>query len=344
MTEDNPLNQPQEIPFEKVVSALLDDQQVLDPRYLYPLSDLSGSDLRKLWEIWDEIDLDRRRGMMEDLERLTETNTLLSFENIFRRALKDRDDQVRFFAARAIEAFDTDDLIPDFLEILEEDQSADVRAVTASILGKYIYRGELDKISSEDQNQIEEALLTILESDQPDRVRQSALEAMGYSPRPEAHREIEKAYQSGVPEWMASALFAMGRSFDHRYDELVLDNLQHTSPEIRREAVRACGELYLEDAVPVLVDLLDDLGDVRRAAIWALSQIGGEEAGPAINQLLDLSVSEEEYILIQEALERLSFLDEGVSMPLFDLPLDENDHDFSEFEDDFDDEDAYWYS
>jgi HEAT repeat protein len=344
MSEENPLKPPQDIPFDEVISALLDDQQVLDPRYLYPLSDLSGSELRRLWEIWGEIELSRRRGMMEDLERLTETNTLLSFESIFRRALNDRDDQVRFFAARAIETFDTDDLIPDFLEILAEDQSADVRAVTASILGKYIYRGELDKISSQDQEQIEDALLTVLDSDQPDRVRQSALEAMGYSPRPEAHREIQKAYQSGEPAWIASALFAMGRSFDHRYDEMVLEHLQHTSPEIRREAVRACGELYLEDAVPVLLDLLDDLGEVRRAAIWALSQIGGEEAGPAISQLLEGNVSEEEYGLIQEALERLSFLDEGVTMPLFDLPLDEEDQNYVEFDDDFDDEDAYWYS
>jgi hypothetical protein len=135
MSEENPLNQPREIPFEEVISALLDDQQVLDPRYLYPLSDLSGSELRKLWDIWGEIDINRRRGLMEDLERLTETNTLLSFENIFRRALKDKDDQVRFFAARAIEAFDTDDLIPDFLEILEEDQSTDVRAVNLIVFG-----------------------------------------------------------------------------------------------------------------------------------------------------------------------------------------------------------------
>ena len=104
----------EEIPFDEVITALLDGDQVLDPHYLYRLSDISQENLSDLVRIWTEVSVERRRGLIEDLEQLTDTNNLLSFEPIFRYALRDQDDQVRFFATRAIEIFDTDDLIPYF--------------------------------------------------------------------------------------------------------------------------------------------------------------------------------------------------------------------------------------
>ena len=136
----------------------------------------------------------------------------------------------------------------------------------------------------------------------------------------------------------------MGRSFDHQYSEMVFDRLQHTSPKIRLEAVRACGELTVEDAVPTILDLLDDLPEIRGAAIWALSQIGGEEAGPAIHGLLDDEVSDEETELIQQALERLDFLEEGVNLSMFDMPYsDQDEYDLEEFDYDSDDFDQDGY-
>ena len=229
--------------------------------------------------------------MIEDLEELTDTNPLLSFEPIFRLALKDEDEQVRFFGIRAIEIFDTDDLIPYFLSVLEGEGSVDIRAVTASVLGKYVYRGELDKISKKLKKEIEDHLLAVLEKENPLEVQRRALEAISYSSREEVRDHILNAYKSELDEWVASALFAMGRSFDHEYSELVFEKLQHTSPKVRLEAVRACGELALEDSVPIIIDLLHDLPDIREASIWALSQIGGEDAGPAIHGLLDDEIS-----------------------------------------------------
>jgi len=145
---------PEDMPFDEVVSALLDREQVLDPLCLYRLSDISQDDLAVVREIWGDIHVERRRGLVEDLEQLTDANNLLSFESIFRLALKDEDEQVRFFAIRAIEIFDTDDLIPFFLSVLTNETSVDLRAVTASVLGKYIYRGELDKIEKDQQIEI----------------------------------------------------------------------------------------------------------------------------------------------------------------------------------------------
>jgi HEAT repeat protein len=337
---------PEELPFDEVLTALLDAEQVLDPLILYRLSDISPDNLAQVKAIWPQVHLARRQALIEDLEQLTDTNNLLSFEPLFRMALNDEDDQVRFFATRAIEIFDTDDLIPYFLSVLKEESSVDLRAVTASVLGKYVYRGELDKISKKLKKQIEDRLLEILEGEGPLEIQRRALEAISYSSREEVREHILKAYENELDEWVASALFAMGRSYDHQYSELVFEKLQHTSPKIRLEAVRACGELTLEDAVPIIIDLLNDLPDIRAAAIWALSQIGGEEAGPAIHGLLDDEVSSDEEELIQSALERLDFLEDGVNLSIFDLPydddeiiLDDYDYQQDEYDDDYDEDD-----
>ena len=332
---------PDDLPFDEVVSALLNREQVLDPLYLYRLSDINPDDLSAVSKIWGDIHLERRRGLIEDLEELTESNTLLSFEPIFRLALKDEDEQVRFFAIRAIEVFDTDDLIPFFLSVLTDETSVDLRAVAASVLGKYVYRGELDRIDKNQQIEIEDHLLAVLETEGPQEVQRRALEAISFSSRNEIRNQILKAYQRDEEEWVASALFAMGRSYDHEYCDLVVDKLQHTSPKIRLEAVRACGELAIEDAVPIILDLLNDLPDIRGAAIWTLSQIGGEDVGPAIRELLDDEITSEEEELIQQALERLDFLEEGIDLAIFNLQVDDDEYildDYDYQQDEYDDE------
>ena len=347
--EDSLFPTPEDTPFDEVLKALLKRDEVLDPLYLYRLSDINQDNLSALLKIWNDIHVERRRALMEDLEELTDTNALLSFEPIFRLALKDEDEHVRFFAIRAIEVFDTDDLIPLFLSVLANEKSVDLRAVTASVLGKYVYRGELDKIDKEQQIEIENQLLEILEGDHPLEVQRRALEAISYSSRDEVKDHILKAYQSELEEWLASALFAMGRSYDYEnYGDLVIEKLQHTSPKVRLEAVRACGELVLEDAVPIILDLLNDLPDIREAAIWALSQIGGEDAGLAIQGLLDGDVNPEEEELLQQAIDRMDFLEDGLDMPMFDFDYDEDDDDYllddydyqqDGYDDDYDDDD-----
>lgn len=339
--EESFFTHPEDIPFDEVVSALLDREQVLDPLYLYRLSDINQDDLSSVSKIWGDIHLERRRGLIEDLEQLTDSNNLLSFEPIFRLALKDEDEQVRFFAIRAIEVFDTDDLIPFFLSVLTDETSVDLRAVTASVLGKYIYRGELDKIQKDQQTQIEDHLLAVLENDEPQEIQRRALEAISFSSRNEVRDQILKAYQRDEEDWVASALFAMGRSYDHDYCDMVVDKLQHTSPKIRLEAVRACGELGIEDAVPIILDLLNDLPEIRGAAIWTLSEIGGEDVGPAIRELLDDEITPEEEELIQQALERLDFLEDGADLAIFNLEVDDDDYildDYDYQQDEYDDE------
>jgi HEAT repeat protein len=77
----------------------------------------------------------------------------------------------------------------------------------------------------------------------------------------------------------ASALFAMGRSQDGYWLDLLLGELASAEAELRFESARACGQLGDEDAVPELATLADDEDqEVRNAAFTALGQIGGRAA------------------------------------------------------------------
>jgi HEAT repeat protein len=90
---------------------------------------------------------------------------------------------------------------------------------------------------------------------------------------------------------------------------------------VRAEAVRAAGELEISEAVPNLLELLDDSNEaVRSAAIWSLSQIGGEGVRERLEQLQEETEDEEEADFIESALDNLAFTEEFQLYSLFDLP------------------------
>jgi HEAT repeat protein len=112
----------------------------------------------------------------------------------------------------------------------------------------------------------------------------------------------------------------------------VLSMLQSNLPLLRMEAARAAGELELADALPLLLDLLDDPDEnTRQASIWSLSQIGGEGAQEALERLYEDAEDEDELELLESALDNLTFTQGVKLMPLFELPDEEQTGD--EFED-----------
>jgi len=131
--------------------------------------------------------------------------------------------------------------------------------------------------------------------------------------------------------WRTSALFAMGRSRNELWNNLVLSMLNNNQPDLRLEAARAAGELEITQAVPILLELLDDPSDsIRDASIWSLSQIGGEGVRDRLGKLFDEAEDDREIDYLESALDNLVFTEGMQLMPLFDL---------SEFDDaeDFDD-------
>jgi len=315
-------DQESEMDFSEIVSALLDENTPLPPRYLFRFSDLEGKELDELKSIWPNISLERKKNFLRDFEELSESNTLLSFENVSHIGLFDPDPDVRKLSIRALWESEDPVFIPIFLDILENDESIFTSAQAASGLGQYVCLGELDKISQKRLHEITSRLIKVIQSDVyvDEYIQQRALESIGYSSDPKTSGLIETAYYKADEDWLASALIAMGRSADEEWEPLVIDKLDHFSPLVRLEAVRAAGILAIAEAASALLSHLDDEDDdVRMAAVWALSEIGGDEIPEAFEILLENTDDETEIDLIEQAIENLSFNEDLQDLELFDI-------------------------
>lgn len=313
------------ISIEQVIETLVNSKKRFSSKYLYRLSDLEAKDLELIASSWRDIPLNRRQALMGDIVRLSNNNLRLSYEEIAHLAIKDEDAHIRVLAVRCLQDYEKKDLANQFLILLEEDESEEVRGASAVALGKYVYLGELEEIPLSLQREIEDRLIAKVNSQDATTVKRYSLEALGYSSRDEVQSLIETAYYSGNDDWLSSALCAMGASANEKWHKLVEAMFDHDNPEVRREAIRAAGELEHKGSVELLLKLLEDPDrDIRIATTWSLSQIGGEGVREALEQLAnDLvdeeSVDTEELDHVFDALDNLDFTEEASLFDIFDL-------------------------
>jgi hypothetical protein len=327
------------ISIQQLVDALLDGDTLFNPRYLYRFSDLEPAEVAELARSWPQVPAWRRQAIMEDLEKLGEADSLLSFDAMCVYAMTDADPNVRELALHSLWEYDLPAIVPSLLMLLQTDEAANVRAAAASALGKYVYLGELEEINESTLHEIEDRLIEkVLGSDVVD-VRRRALESLGFSSRSEVPALIDKAYTSGNESWLISSLFAMGRSANQKWGARLLKALDNDSPEVRVEAVQALGELELKAARPRLLELLqDDNVEVRLSSAWSLSQIGGEGVQAALEAMYELADDEEDAEYIASALENLAFTDEMGDLPLLDFLDDEDDEELFDLSEDDEDQ------
>lgn len=312
-----------EISFQTVIDALLDEETPFNPGYLYRLSDLDSEELNQFIHTWSRLPLWRRKALLEDLEELGSADMLLSFESVGRCVISDEDPIVRRLAVQILWEFDSYDLIPLFLQLLESDPDPGVRAAAASGLGQFVYLSELDQLPREKSTDLEDHLLGSILEDRSEKVRSRALESFSYSGRPEVPELIETAFVSNDHELMASALLAMGRSMDSRWEKTVLSMMNSKMPALRAEAARAAGELQCKEAISSLVELSEDSEEiVRSAAIWSLSEIGGDRARHTLERLLKEADNDQDADYLEVALDNLAFTDGLQPFSLIDIPED----------------------
>ncbi len=304
---------PQKVHFQTVLDSLLNENTPFPASYLHHFSDLTPTHLETLLKIWPKVATKRKHTLLEDLEDLAETDTLTSFDDLAWRLLDDPDPYVRIQAIRLLWESEDKKLVPIYLKFLEQDEDPVVRAAAANALGRFIYLGELEKIPEATHHAVEDRLLEIVSAPEHILVRRRALESLGYSGRTEVVPLIESAYHEKNPDWVVSALFAMGRSCDERWKKQVLSQLHAPNQEIRSEAIVAAGELELSSARSALLDLLHDEEDLqmRRSLIWALSKIGGEGVREKLEELLEIEEDEEEADFLEEAIQNLSFTEDA---------------------------------
>ncbi|PKO02118.1 MAG: hypothetical protein CVU43_09505 [Chloroflexi bacterium HGW-Chloroflexi-5] len=296
------------IKFSEVAAALKDTDHPFPPRLLRGFSDLFPRDIKEFIPIWQDTSITRKISLLEDLEELTEKDTLVCFDEVAKAVINDLDPRVRVLSIRLLWESEDSKLVPILIELMLEDVDEGVRSTAASLLGHFVYLGELEEISDTVKISAVKNLLDVVLSEEVSQVRMRALESLGYSSHPKVPALIKAAYDSKENLWVACALCAMGRSADDQWFEFVQEKLDSNDSDIKFEAARAAGELEIPTALDHLFTMVEEEdfdSEIRLAAIWSLSQIGGREVKDKLQELLRDSDSEEEIEWLEKALENL---------------------------------------
>jgi HEAT repeat protein len=313
--------------FQNVLDHLLDSKKDIPQSHLQYYSDLDPKSLRLFMDVWPSVKPERKLLLLDALLAYLDSDNLVSYEEIGRALLKDADGEVRTRAIGLLAEANDPELADTFVDIFLNDPELAPRMQAAQLLGEFVLLGELEELDADIQREVEDALIKVIRREDTPALKRLAIESLGYTARDEAIGIIESAFQRSDPAWIASALHAMGRSHDNRWEDDVVSKLLDEEPRIRSAAVQAAGELSIEAAGPILLQMLENLeeeeDEVITATIWALSQIGGEDARIYLLNLIEQTEDEEMTAFLEDALENLDFNEE---MDKFDLlSLDEDD-------------------
>jgi HEAT repeat protein len=300
---------------EQYLKELGDTSKPLVVSRLTKLNDLSRKELEVFERIWPTIDVKRRREVLERLVELAEDNFDLDFDRIFRACLSDSDSGVKISAMQGLAECEERSLLDPLINLLMGDLDHAVRAAAASTLASFALLTEFGELSANDAAKVEKALLTAFnnKSEHVD-VRRSALESLSLISKPEVEDLIWQAYHSNDILFRSSAVFAMGRSCNRNFLPALLNELRNPYPEMRFEAVRACGELEAKEALSQIIELIrDEDAQVRLSAIDALGRIGGQQAKAVLEECLN---SEDQAIsqAAQDALGELKFWEDPFAL------------------------------
>ncbi|MFZ2424104.1 MAG: HEAT repeat domain-containing protein [Anaerolineae bacterium] len=313
------------------------------------LSDLSRSDMALLQAAWSHWSLTRRQKLIQAVNVRARARVELDYTMILLWTLADADPTVRRLSIEGLREDDDESLIPLFVQALQTDPDAEVRAAAAKALGQFVLLGEYEEIAVANAGGVLPALLaTVASASELLSVRRQAVEAVGYASDQRARAVIEDAYRDEDEAMQASALRAMGNSADRHWNKTVRDALDSHSHVKRLAAVYAAGELEIQAAAPRLIILLDDPDPaMRRAAVTALGTVGGPLARPALQAVFRAEDDDLE-LLAADALETLDFNSQGLTGAddefgdelddeIDDEKEDDEDDDQDVADDDFDD-------
>lgn len=278
---------------------------------LVKLSNIGISDLKLFTQKWANTKVERRRQIISKLEEVAENSPELNFDEIFQACLNDPDQVVRVKAVASLYECEDYHIVDTMIRLLNEDSDPAVRIAAIKVLGNFSLLAELNKLPTNYSHKVAQALLAVIESnDAIIEMKRRAMEAIAPFSLPKIKEIISKAYYSDDFGMRCSALFAMGRNCSPQWLSIVLDELDSSNPELCFEAVRACGEMGNEIAVPSLIKILSDSDvEVRLVAIAALGEIGGKEAKNALLRQMEMADTTTKEA-IEDALAMLEFYNE----------------------------------
>lgn len=287
---------------EEVITLLQDNENEPIPAGVYyGLSDLDDAAFQIFEPVWHKLSAEYKRKLVSELAEASEVNFDINFGTLGYLGLGDEDANVRSAAIDMLWADESTYLLSRLLDLAENDDSPDVRASATSELGRFILLGEYGDIPEANAVQAQDVAIGLLNDSSEDiQVRRRALEAISNSSLDFVPEAIEEAYQSDEHLMRVSSIFAMGRSYDSRWNDIVLREMHNDDPEIRYEAARAAGELEIGEAVTLLGKLaVADEREIKQVAIWSLGEIGGNHAMRLLTALAEDAEEAEDEDLIE---------------------------------------------
>jgi HEAT repeat protein len=321
--------------FQTVLDSLLAPGREFPRRYLEHFSDIPPLELQTLMDVWPRVKPDRKLSLLEGLLALADRDTLVNFDDFARSLLNDPDASTRVHALRLLDECDDAKLVPAYIDLLKNDPDVNVRAEAANALNLFVDLGELEELDEEAYGEVLAVLLESAKGAEETRVRRRAIESLGWSSNPEVVELIESAFEGNI-DWRVSALTAMGRSADDRWEDRVLRSLLDDDVKVRKAAVQSAGMLAFKSARLPLLRMLEseESDEVMSAAIWSLSQIGGEDVQTYLEALLDKAEDEELIEFLEEALDNLAFTEDLDRFELMSFDPDDIE-DLEELDEDY---------
>lgn len=274
----------------------------------YGLSDLTDAEIKKLQPAWSALSAEYRRKVMRELAEASETDFELDYAAVGRMGLQDEDAQVRAAAVEALWIDESPELMARLIELAQWDEANEVRAAALVALGRFVLLGEYGELPEDQVTKLHEIIINLWTDEQEDlNVRRRALEAIANSSHEIVPDAIEEAYHSSERLMKISAVFAMGRSCDERWNDRILREMSGLDAELRYEAARAAGEIGITEAVPLLGRLaMGNDRETQEVAIWSLGEIGGRDALRILSALADDAKKAEDDDLIEAVNEAIS--------------------------------------
>jgi HEAT repeat protein len=306
------------------IGTLLEELVSSDPisiPLLYRLSDLTQAELGEFCGAFSKIDGDRRRVIVRHLADITEENFHVDFTDVFAQCLEDDVPEVRKASLDGLWDSEKVALIGKIIDLMESDPNLEVRAVAAATLGHYVLLGEWQQISTHSVEPLVESLLKQIDSDQTEElIKHAALESVSASGHPRVDSLIRDAYDSAALEAQKSALFAMGRSADSKWINIVVDEMTSPLTEMRLEAARAAGEIGHASAVPELIELTSDEDlEVRLVAVASLGRVGGDISSRFLQEIIEDPDMADLVDAATEAMEEMDWLGGDLDLSLGNL-------------------------
>jgi HEAT repeat protein len=310
---------PEKPALETTLQALkVSAENIISPTLYYGLSGLSTTDIKRLEPVWETIDAEKRRALLLELAEASELNFEFEYRELGFFALNDGDANIREAAIDLLWEDESLELMERLTEIAQWDESTSVRAAATSALGRFILLGEYEEIQEQQAVRVQDVVIGILTNeDEEVDVRRRALEAISNCGHQIVHEAIRDAYSGSEQKMRVSAIFAMGRTYDSDWKDIVLRELSSEDPEIRYEAARSAGELEIKASVPYLGKIArEDEREIQEVAVWSLGEIGGREALRILSTLAeDTDEVEDENFLesIEDAIGNASLVGDELS-------------------------------